>query len=214
MHNASHKNIAAHQCAQGEKIVVNGTQKTFIAMMADCVDSWRKREGMSQATVVDEIVKAHERIAGPQVTGIAFEPNRDEYNRMKANSDRVWRWLDDKSKDRNLLPANFIPSVLAAMPADLRIALLDDMLRPFGLATRSLASAQEKGFDPTLLACKNIKETAESHQAVAALVHDMSMPCVLKADKETAEAIEALTETKRQLEGVIKNRTLQSVRAA
>lgn len=194
--------------------MVNGTQKTFIAMMADCVDAWRKREGMSQATVVDEIVKAHERIAGPQVTGIVFEPNRDEYNRMKANSDRVWRWLDDKSKDRNLLPANFIPSVLAAMPTDLRIALLDDMLRPLGLAAHNLANAEDEGFDPTLLACKNIKETSESHQAVAALVHDMSTPCVLKADKETADAIEALTETKRQLEGVIKHRTLQSVRAA
>ena len=192
----------------------NSTQKTFIATLADYVDAWRKREGMSQATVVDEIVKAHERVAGPQVTGIVFEPNRDEYYRMKANSDRVWRWLDDKSKDRNLLPANFIPSVLEALPTDLCIAFLDDVLRARGFAVRSLAADGSDGFNPVQLACKNIKETAESHQAVAALVHDMSAPRILHAKRENREAIEALVETDRQLDSQLARQTQQSVRAA
>jgi hypothetical protein len=192
----------------------NSTQKTFIATLADYVDAWRKREGMSQATVVDEIVKAHERVAGPQVTGIVFEPNRDEYYRMKANSDRVWRWLDDKSKDRNLLPANFIPSMLEAMPADLRIGFLDEVFRPLGLAMRSLAGESSDALDPVALACSIIKEDAESHQAVAALSHNMDLPSLLRAQKENKDATEAHLDAGRKLEGAIKSRTLQSMRAA
>lgn len=192
----------------------NSTQKSFIAMLADCVDAWRKRCGMSQATVVDEIVKAHERICGPQITGITFEPNSDEYNRMKANSDRVWRWLDDKSKDRNLLPANFIPSVLAAMPVDVRIAFLDDVLRPLGIATRSLAGQGVEDINPTALLCATIQEDAESHQAIAALNHNMDLPSLLRAQKENKDATEAHLEAGRQLESAIKSRTLQAVRAA
>lgn len=40
---------------------------------------------------------------------------------MKVNADRVFRWLDDGTKDTNLVPANFVPSILAALPTDLKV---------------------------------------------------------------------------------------------
>lgn len=121
----------------------NDSYKTVISRIADYIDDWRKATGMSQITVVDEIVKAHERIDGPAATGIHFEKSTDEWNRQKNNADRLWRWLDDKSKDRNLLPVNFLPSILVAMPEETRRAFLTEMLHPLGLKVVATDAADE-----------------------------------------------------------------------
>ncbi len=92
------------------------SHKTWIAIVLDHVNAWRKANGWSRETVVQMIVEAHECTNGPVVTGIKFEPHTaDTFERWKVNADRVFRWLDDSSKDTNLLPTNFIPSILAAM---------------------------------------------------------------------------------------------------
>src|SRR5471030_1880418 len=99
----------------------NESHQTFIGTMRDHVIAWRKREGWSRESVVAAIVDAHELTEGPATTGIAFDPTtRDVFERQKVNADRVFRWLDDEGKDTNLLPANFIHSIWAAMPIDVR----------------------------------------------------------------------------------------------
>lgn len=106
------------------------SHKTWIAIVLDHVNAWRKANGWSRETVVQLIVEAHERTNGPVVTGIKFEPHTaDTFERWKVNADRVFRWLDDSSKDTNLLPTNFIPSILSAMPMDVRLHCMDDLLR-------------------------------------------------------------------------------------
>ncbi|MCS9500340.1 hypothetical protein N1E27_29850, partial [Pseudomonas aeruginosa] len=86
---------------------------TLISTLLGVVNQWRRREGWSRETVVQHIVEAHERIQGALVTGIVFDPpTRDTTERMKVNADRVFRWLDDGTKDTNLVPANFVPSIL------------------------------------------------------------------------------------------------------
>lgn len=107
---------------------------TWIAQLSATLEGWRRTESWSRETLCQEIVEAHVRTGQEAVTGIVFDsPTRDPFLRQKNNADRIYRWLDDVRKDSNLLPANFIPSLLAALPEPHRIALLDDLLAPFGL---------------------------------------------------------------------------------
>lgn len=176
------------------------THISLISRLASHVDEWRKAEGMSQYTVVDEIVKAHDRIEGPVATGIRFEANPDEFNRMKANSERVWRWLDDKSKDRNLLPVNFLPSILAAMPDESRRAFLSEMLAPLGLGVRALDSAEEVelSFDDL---CDTQVETAAAMHALAMAHKDPTEVNLEKAERAAQKVTERFARTRKVLAG-------------
>lgn len=165
---------------------------TWISKIAEHVDAWRKAKKMSQASVVDEIVKTHDAIGGPVATGIAFEGNSDEFNRMHANMQRVYRWLDDRSKDTNLLPANFLPSVLAAMPADVRMSCLNEMLAPLGLVVRGAEQSEGELASATAHLVKIARETSEAQSAVASLIDGATHAELNQADRELAEAEEAI----------------------
>ena len=79
------------------------SHKTWIAIVLDHVNAWRKANGWSRETVVQMIVEAHDRMNGQVVTGIKFEPHTaDTFERWKVNADRVFRWLDDSSKERRV----------------------------------------------------------------------------------------------------------------
>lgn len=113
--------------------------KTAISLLRDAISAWRRSFNWSRETVTEEIVIAHERIGGNCTTGIVFDASRadrDETDRRKVNADRVFRWLDDESKDTNLLPTNFLPSILAALPAERRIEVVNAILAPCGLVAR------------------------------------------------------------------------------
>lgn len=124
------------------------THPSQIAILSDHVEAWRRDNRWSRETVVDQIVQAHNRIGGPQTTGIRFEPNTtDTFERMRVNADRVFRWLDDRSKDKNLFPFNFQPSLLAALPDDRRVLLMNDLLRPVDLQVSTVIDGDD---EPTI----------------------------------------------------------------
>lgn len=115
-------------------IMQRATHPSPIAIVSDHVEAWRRDNRWSRETVADQIVQAHERIGGPEITGIKFEPQTtDTFERMRVNADKIFRWLDDRSKDRNLMCFNFIWSVLAAMPIDRRVLLANDLFQPVDL---------------------------------------------------------------------------------
>jgi hypothetical protein len=145
------------------------SHRTTIATLLDYVQVWRKRSGWSRETVVQAIVDMHDAIEGPANTGIRFEPHTtDAFERTKVNADRVFRWLDDSTKDTNLLPANFVPTVLAALPSDLRLHCVEDLLRPLGIGAREIVADT----DPSSVdALKHLRAmTAEDADAVQAVV--------------------------------------------
>lgn len=108
--------------------------KTAISIVRDHVEDWRRENRWSRETAADMIVQAHERIGGPRLTGIVFDPpTRDTFERMRVNADKIYRWLDDSSKDKNLLTLNFLWSILAALPAERRLHLVDALLAPVGM---------------------------------------------------------------------------------
>lgn len=167
--------------------------QTFIGSIRTHVIEWRKREGWSRETVVQAIVETHERLNGHQITGIRFDPNTtDTFERQKVNADRVFRWLDDDTKDNNLLPANFIPSVMAAMPIDIRLHCAEELLRPMGI-TVHLADKQADGLlNATSHLVKIARETSEAQRAVADLIDGATHAELIAADRELAEAEEAI----------------------
>lgn len=111
--------------------------RTPITLVREHVEDWRRANGWSRETVVQQIVEAHGRLGFDRLTGIAFDPpTRDSFERMRVNADRVFRWLDDSTKDRNLLPFNFVWSILAALPVERRLALADALLFPVGLGAQ------------------------------------------------------------------------------
>jgi hypothetical protein len=165
------------------------SHKTLIAIVLDHVNAWRKANCWSRETVVQEIVKAHIHIGGAEATGIRFEPQTaDTFERWKVNADRVFRWLDDSSKDTNLLPANFLLSVLAAMPLDVRQHCLDDVLRGVGVAVRPLVGVAQ-GMDTIETLRGLISENSDAQRAVAALLNGATHDELLSAQRELAESV-------------------------
>jgi hypothetical protein len=178
--------------------------QSLIGTIRTAISEWRKREGWSRESVVDAIVQAHNANNGPAVTGLTFDPNtRDTFERMKVNADRVFRWLDDETKDCTLLPTNFIPSILAALPMDLRLHVLNQALRPLGIEARGA----EQTDGATLDAASSLKSmTKESSEAVIALVGvsaDAPVEVLENALREVEEAREASAKTASALKAAI-----------
>lgn len=169
---------------------MNNGSHTLIGTLRHYVEAWRKRDGMSRQSVAMLIVEAHKRIGGPADTGIEFDPpSKDAYARVFANSERIGRWLDDFSKETNLMPANFAKSILAAMPDDVRQACLDDYLRGLGLGCRKLANAAGvPEFTPGALGTL-IKETADATVAFTALLDGHDRHELLSAQQELSQAV-------------------------
>lgn len=114
------------------EVMRSESHKTLIGMLREHVIAWRKAEGWSRETVVAVIVETEEKNGSP--SGITFNPQTtDVFERSKVNADRVFRWLDDESKDNNLCPPNFIPSILAAMPIERRLACSAELMVSLGL---------------------------------------------------------------------------------
>lgn len=175
---------------------------TWIATLRGCVEEWRRENGWSRESVADMIVQAHERIGGPRATGIVFDPpTRDTFERMRVNADRIFRWLDDVTKDRNHLPANFIPSILAALPEGLRLHALDEMVRPFGIACRTVGGESSiEAIGPLFRSM--LMEGAQAEVAAADLLDGASPEELRIAQREIAEDIAA------------RNRMLEAVESA
>lgn len=175
----------------------NGSH-TFIGHLRDAIEAWRKDNGWSRETVVMHIVEAHERADGHTATGIVFDPpTRDTFERAKVNADRVFRWLDDVTKDSNTCPLNFLPSILSALPIDRRIGLLNQWLMPVDVACRPLTLATTQTESAVAVFKELVKETSEAQASMADLIDGIA-PGELKAAH--TELCEALIATKRAIE--------------
>jgi gas vesicle protein len=177
--------------------------QTLIGLVREQVSQWRREMGWSREAVSDEIVQAHARIGADEATGIVFDPPaRDLVSRMKVNADRIQRWLDDETKDSTLLPANLLPSVLAALPMERRLHLLNQILGPLGVEVRS---AEEIGADETVseMIRDVAKEGGEAVAALAGIRSESSQAELQAALKEVQEAREASTRAERGLRAML-----------
>ncbi len=175
-------------------------KKTLIGILREHVSAWRKDAGLSSYSAISMIVQAHDEAGGPTATGIRFEPHPDEYQRTKNNGDRVLRWLDDESKENNLLPANFVLSVLAGLPPAERMDCLNELLHRFGLCVRSLEGADEIGLGLADV-CEMASADADALAAVATAIAQPTQANLDLALRRTARAHEKKARVVRLLEG-------------
>ncbi|MET3431451.1 hypothetical protein ABIC71_000929 [Herbaspirillum seropedicae] len=177
---------------------------TPIFIVAAYVDMWRKRIDASRETVAVLIVEAHERIGGPANTGIRFEPpTQDSFTRSRVIADRIFRWLDDRSKDTNLLPLNFLPSILEAMPEDIRLHCINDLLAPFQLVAGSVDADLSGDMDAVRHLAAVAKESGEAIGALSLVVAKPTVQVMEAAVKELDDAIESKRSARRALRGAI-----------
>jgi hypothetical protein len=182
----------------------NPAHKSLIGIVREHVISWRKQQGWSLEAVVQEIVEAHERIDGPSASGIVFDPpTRDTFQRQHVNAQRVFRWLDDESKANNLLPVNFLPSILAALPMERRLHLLNDFLRPLGVSVTSIDQVADDSFDTALHLRAMLKESSEAHLALVNVPAEQPVDALEAARREVADVQESSTKAVRALDAAI-----------
>ncbi|QYY30325.1 hypothetical protein K2O51_23435 [Cupriavidus pinatubonensis] len=185
------------------------SQQTLIGLLRESVIAWRTRERWGRETVAQEIVITHESLGVEDRTGIRFDPRTpDAYERMKVNADRIFRWLDDETKDSSLLPANFIPSILAALPADLRLKLLGQLLAPLGLTVRPLCARTNAELPVPLLLAGMLKEDGEAHLAVTSLMSDASPEALRAAYREVSEAVASQQGVLRHIEAALASQAI------
>ncbi len=176
---------------------------TLIGTLRNYVELWRKTEGMSRQTVAMKIVEAHEAIGGPADTGIEFDPpSKDAYTRVAVNTDRIYRWLDDVTKETNYLPANFVKSIIAALPNNLRTRAMDDYLRDLGIATRQIIDAHQPPSASQLKLL--IKEAAEAAAAYTDLLDGSTMEELLAAQRQLTEAYSVICVALHSVEALIR----------
>jgi hypothetical protein len=185
----------------------NNPHKTRIAMYRECIEEWRKREGWSRETVCQMIVEAHERIDGPATTGLRFDPpTSDTYERQKVNAERIFRWLDDVTKDRTLLPANFEPAVEEALPLDIYLKFENMRLARRGVELRLVEVAPAPKLDVTPHVHSILKEYCEAASALVSIGPDATVDDIKHACRELQEAQDSAGAAKRDLQSEIARR--------
>lgn len=145
------------------------SQKTKLKILADHVGAWRARAG-SRETVALLIVEAHQAWGGDRLPRLDFNMVGDAFTCAKNAADRIFRWLDDETKDNNLMPANFERSILAAMPEDLRISYLNEWLGQIGVSCRSRAIVADGDVCPHEIVQEIVRVNHRTESAAADLL--------------------------------------------
>jgi hypothetical protein len=168
-------------------------QGTYTDSIKICIKAWKMRgpagDGatghFSDETVSEFIVVKHHEIGGPARTGIVFtlEGEGDEARRLAANNRRIQRCLESAQV------VELIPSLLAALPADLASLLANELLRPSGRFAASLDDADLADITGMDMAV-DAKESGESLHAVADYLANPTEANLKRVIKESNEAIE------------------------
>lgn len=176
---------------------------TVIAKLVNSIQEWKHQAGMtSREAVADAIVQTHQFHGFNDATGIKFDyQSGDEYQRMHTNANRIYRWLDELTKDTNLLPANFIPSILLAMPIDIRLKTVNRLLDGLELTAQPLQQVDEHE-QPLDLLRHILKETGDVSNAYADLVDGIDPGELEQALEASNSAINALTLARDQIQSM------------
>jgi hypothetical protein len=150
------------------------------------IEAWRTAGRMSREAVAIAIVEAHEASGADLATEIVFDFGGDAFDRARKSAQKIFRWLDEGN-----LPANMIPSVLAALPMERRLNCLSQMYCSMGIEVRQVGRAADGAPDVVSHLPCVMKEASEAQLALVHLSADASDAALLGAHKELAEAAQA-----------------------
>lgn len=178
-------------------------QATDIAsILRNEIDAWRRANSIAcisreafAAMVMEEHVKQGSEVA----TGVEFSFVGDTYTQAKKAAQKLYRWLDTDGT----LPAGIVPSILAALPLDVRLHCLNQFLRPLGIEARSLEAVKPAPFNGLAHVQAMIKENAEAQSAVVMAASAQTPEAIKAAIKEVSESIQVDVDAKRSLEAAL-----------
>lgn len=167
--------------------------QSLVELLRSAVESWRRQNGsMSRESVAVHVTEAHEAIGADQITGITFDStNKDAYTRAKSAAQKLYRWLGGDDEQEAKLPANMLPSILAAMPMEQRLDFLNQVLCPLGVEARAIGRDAIGGLDVSRHLCTVMKEGNEAQLALATLTPNASESALLAAANELVESAQA-----------------------
>lgn len=187
-------------------------QETWVESLKRHLSAWKKEgikgQPMSENTMFDLIVEAHERIGGPRKTGIHFNNGPDAYNRQKANAIRIKRLLTDEpvGEEQSDQLVNLMPSILAAMPSHLRISFLNEYLAPLDLHVAGNEEATEGEVGIADLA-EIMRKDAQTHQTIAQVIDNPELAVLTAAHKDILDSIETKKRKGRVIQAMIRAKT-------
>ncbi|GAB3416780.1 hypothetical protein NX774_12090 [Massilia agilis] len=161
------------------------------------IENWRNANGLSRESVAISVIEAHARLGADIATGITFDSSKkDAYDRAKTAAQKLYRWLDEAGN----LPADMLISVVAILPADLQLHVLNQIMRPLALEARSTEQTFEGCLDAATLASSLVKEQSEAVVAVLAAGNNQTPEALIAARKEAVDLAESTASTIRAID--------------
>lgn len=179
-----------------------------VAILRAEIEAWRTENRMSREAVAIVIIEAHKASGADVATEISFDfPGGDAYDRAKKSAQKIFRWLDEGN-----LPAQLVPSILAALPVERRLACLSQMYCNLGVQVRPIDAGTVETINLPAHLPKVMKEATEAQLALVNLPPDASDAVLLGVHKELTDAEQACANAARDVMATVTAR--QAVRIA
>lgn len=172
----------------------NNIQKqSLVEILRGTIEAWRRSSGtMSREAVAICVTEVHEAMGADAATGISFESaGKDCYTRAKSAAQKLYRWLGGDDEQEAKLPANMLPSILAALPMEQRLEFLNQVLCPLGVEARAVGCDVGARLDVSSHLRSVMKESGEAQLALVSLPTSASVSDLLDAHSELVEASQA-----------------------
>lgn len=155
-----------------------------VAILRSEIEAWRTASRMSREAVAIVIIEAHEANGADTATEISFDfIGSDAYDRAKKSAQKIFRWLDEGN-----LPAQLVPSILAALPIERRMSCLSQMYCHLGVELRLVQRCDSNSVDFPAHLRTVMKETSEAQLRLVDLPVEASDAALLDVHKELTEA--------------------------
>ncbi|WP_025873031.1 toxin YdaT family protein [Methylobacillus glycogenes] len=170
----------------------------MIAVLAAAIAEWKNAQGWSRETVANEVVKHFHDRHPNGLPGLEFqiETAGDEYTRLHSNANKLFRWLDDFTKESNLLHVNLVPYLLGALPMELRTKTINTFLTMGSISMSAKPVAYVHPTKPLEMLEVVLADTAEASKAIAALVDGVDPGELEHAQHTLTLAIHSLQSSK------------------
>ncbi len=177
-------------------------QAGLLRELRAAIQAWCRREGLSREDAATAIIQQHYGAGFDQSSGIVFDevrngkPSSERARRTAA--DRIFRWLDDETKNRNLLPASFLPSILLALPEEDSLLCVNAILSPLRLEAFSRLPARKsrpEDLKPAEMLREMLLKTGDAEKSLAEMLDGID-PGELQAARNE---LRGLLDTTRQV---------------
>ncbi|WP_292992549.1 hypothetical protein [Nitrosomonas sp.] len=164
-------------------------KRSWISVVSDHVEEWKSANKWSRETAAEAIVNKYHEVYPNGLPGVEeFSSHPDIFTRNRVNATRIFRWLDDRTKDKNFLDSNFLSVILQALPDDIRLHCLNEMLRSMDIVAESVWQQVKTSEDKPISHLKAlIKEGSEACNALTDLLDGETYEELAKAQQELAE---------------------------